>query len=144
VAGPFDHIACCIDDSGASRQALAQASALRDLGPGRLSIVHVTSFPLLTQSDPEHGSVVDPADIEAEARRWLERQATQVPGAEAVLLHGSPPAAVCEWAREARPDLIVAGAYHGWAERTLVGSFAAFVARFAPCPVLPVREPPDR
>lgn len=56
------------------------------------------------------------------------------------LLHEHPAAeAAMAWAREAHPDLIVAGAHRGPLERALLGSFAAHIAREAPCPALLTR-----
>lgn len=51
----------------------------------------------------------------------------------------SPESAVLEWAEDGEPDLIVAAAHRGHLERTLHGSFAARIARDAPCPVLVTR-----
>jgi hypothetical protein len=54
-----------------------------------------------------------------------------------VLLTGDPDAeVVCDWARRARVDLLVAGVYRGAAARALYGSFAHHLAYHAPCPVL--------
>jgi nucleotide-binding universal stress UspA family protein len=131
---PYAHIACCIDDSPASIRALAEARRLRALGPGRLSLVHVTPRALIEQTVPG-----GPRDIAEDDRRWLGAIAREVPGAEALPLTGLPAEAAIEWAREARPDLMVAAAYRGPVERALLGSFAAHVAMEAPCPVLLTR-----
>jgi len=134
TTAPYAHIACCIDESEGAERALTEARRLRALGPGRLSVVTVAAYPLLVDGDGE-----DPDDIEAVAERWLERRMRDVPEGAPVLLHGFPPVAVCEWAREARPDLLVAGAHRSRVERALLGSFAAYLAHHAPCAVLLVR-----
>ena len=139
--GPYAHIACCLEDSAGSRLALAEARRLRALGPGRLSVVHVATDPLLFLDHEEDGTSVDPRDLQAASARWLEREMAEIPEGEPALLHGAPAAAVCAWAREARPDLIVAGAHRSRTERALLGSFAAHLAHHAPCPVLLVRPP---
>jgi nucleotide-binding universal stress UspA family protein len=131
---PYEHIACCIDDSEGAAHALAEARRLRALGLGRLSVVTVAAYPLLAPDGAEH-----PEDIEVSAERWLVGRMRDVPEGEPVLLHGFPPVAVCEWAREARPDLLVAGAHRSRVERALLGSFAAHLAHHAPCAVLLVR-----
>jgi nucleotide-binding universal stress UspA family protein len=73
-------------------------------------------------------------------QRWLEEEAASAPDAELALLGpGHAPSAVCEWARAAGVDLLVAGANRTFLERVLLGSFAGYLARHAPCPVLLVR-----
>ncbi|MCU0306897.1 MAG: universal stress protein [Thermoleophilia bacterium] len=134
----FPHIACCIDDSSAAAVAIAEARRLRDLEPGRLTLVHAARWPL-GPSGGFGGWVPDRERLVSAARDWLAARAAEVPGAETALVCGHPPAAVCEWAEEARPDLLVVASHRGAVERALLGSFAAFVAHHAPCPVLLVR-----
>jgi nucleotide-binding universal stress UspA family protein len=136
---PYRHIACCVDDSEGSRLAVAAARRLRALGPGRLSLVHVTGRPLAYDVDASGASRPDPGDITQAAGRWLEGLATEVPGAEAVLLQGEPARAVCAWASGADVDLLVASAHRGRVERAVRGGFASRLARHAPCQVLLVR-----
>ena len=62
-----------------------------------------------------------------------------VAGAELVLLSGLAAGGVCDWAREACPDLLLAGAHRGRRDRLTLGSFAGCVAYHAPCNVLLVR-----
>ena len=137
---PYAHIACCIDDSQASMQALAAARELRRLGTGRLSLVHVAPRPLLFTTGPHGEPVPDPADLWTTEGDWLRAQVR--PQEEPVLLEGVPPTAVCEWARTADVDLIVAAAHRSAMERALLGSFAAQLAHHAPCSVLLVRGSP--
>ena len=136
---PYGHIAVCIDRSDASLATLAEARALRAaLGPGRLTIVHVAPWPLLYTG--EAGAwAPDPADIESAAREWLEGIAADVSEGEGALLDGYPPAAVCEWAGTNEVDLIVAASHRGLVERVLLGSFAGYLARHAPCSVVLTR-----
>ena len=136
---PYRHIAVCIDRSDASSATLTEARALRAaVGPGRLSIVHVAPWPLLYTG--EAGAwAPDPADIESAAREWLETVAPDVPEGEGVLLDGYPPAAVCEWAADHEVDLIAAASHRGLVERVLLGSFAGYLVRHAPCSVLLTR-----
>jgi len=134
----YRHIACCIDDSGASSRALAEAVRLRSFGPGRLSIVHVAPYPRAFASGPG-AMVVDCFSLVESARDWLEQRAAMVPGSDPVLLEGPPPGVVCEWAEGEAVDLLVAGTHRGPVQRVLLGSFAGHLVRHAPCPVLLVR-----
>jgi len=131
-----EHLLCCVDDSEASRAALAEAVRLRDaLGAGALSVLHVRApgLNLGVYAAPAAGEI-DPAEEE-----WLIRVAASAPGARPVLLDclmcDPPVEAVC-WAKANEVDLIVAASHHGAVARTLLGSFAGYVARHAPCPVL--------
>jgi universal stress protein F len=135
----YRHIVVCIDRSDASMASLSEARALRAVvGPGRLSIVHVAPWPLLYTG--EAGAwAPDPEDIASAAREWLDQAAAAVPEAESVMLDGYPPAAVCEWAQENDVDLIVAASHRGLVERVLLGSFAGYLVRNAPCSVLLTR-----
>jgi len=137
--GLYAHIACCIDDSSASELALTEARRLRAMGTGRLSVIHVGSEP------PDYGLAgagTVRAEFLAEQQAWFESQVR--PDESAVLLTGAPAGrAVCEWAAiDGHPDLIVAAAYRGLWERVALGSFAADLARHAPCSVLLVRATP--
>lgn len=138
AGAPYAHIACCVDDSPASTRALAEARRLRALGPGRLSLVHVSPRPLIEAPAPGAPPGA-PRDVADDERAWLQATAAGVAGAEPVALTGPAAGAAMDWAREAGPDLIVAAAHRGRVERALLGSFAAHVAREAPCPALLTR-----
>ena len=140
MTAPYAHIACCVDDTPAAEVALVEARRLRALGPGRLTLVHAGPVPLMMNRGDE-GWVVDPRDLSVTERTWVEDLARSVPGAEPVYLTGHPPAAVCAWAEEAGPDLLVAASSKGALKRVILGSFAAYIATHAPCPVLLVRPP---
>lgn len=144
----FPHIAVCVDNSEASSGALAEAWRLkRSLGAARFSLVHVIPSPMVVAG---HGAiwVQDPGEIAAGARRWLDEIGAAHPGAEVVLLDGYPQAEVCDWALEAEVDLLVAASSRGMFDRVLLGSFAGYLARHAPCSVLLTRphaaRDPDR
>src|SRR5262249_4611123 len=102
----YRHIACCIDDSGASSRALAEAVRLRSFGPGRLSIVHVAPYPRAFASGPG-AMVVDCFSLVESARDWLEQRAAMVPGGDPVLLEGPPPGVVCECAEGEAVDMVI-------------------------------------
>ena len=135
----FTHIAVCVDNSEASSVALDEAWRLkRSLGPGRFSLVHVIPSPMVVAG---HGAiwVQDPGEIAAGAKEWLDELAAAHPGAEVVLLDGYPQAEVCDWALEANVGLLVASSSRGMFDRVLLGSFAGYLARHAPCSVLLTR-----
>lgn len=135
---PYDHIAVCIDDSDPSKLALAEGRRLFGLGASRLRVVHVVQSPLVF-SGGWGGWVPDPDQLNEGARMWLQEQVKGVDGADPVLLEGYPPATVADWARVERVDLLIAAAHRGVVQRALLGSFAAYLAHHAPCPVLLVR-----
>jgi nucleotide-binding universal stress UspA family protein len=139
VTPPFPHIACCIDDSRASEEALARALALRDATGADLTLVHAGPFPLLVD-EVDGVQVVRREDLNADARAWLERRGREVPGAATAFLEGLAGPAICEWAGENDVDLLVTGAGHGRLEGLLLGSVSRHVVDHAPCPVLVVRR----
>lgn len=135
---PYRHIACCIDRSEASKGVLVEATRLRDLGPGRLSIVHASDWGILFGAYPGVAAT-DPELIRSDSKRWLDEVVAATPGSEGVFLDGYPAAAVCEWAGGAGVDLLVASSSRGLVERVLLGSFAGYLTRHAPCSVLLTR-----
>ena len=134
---PYEHIACCVEDSPGSRRALEEARRLRAFGPRQLTIVHVAPSPIVYG---ESLALPPVDDITNAASTWLNTEFEHVAGAELVLLSsGHAAGSVCDWAREACPDLLVAGAHRGRLDRLTLGSFAGYVAYHAPCNVLLVR-----
>jgi nucleotide-binding universal stress UspA family protein len=138
VDTPYHHIACCVDRSEISESILGEAKRLRALGPGRLSIVHVSEWGILFGAYPGVAAT-DPEFIRQDSRRWLDAIVAANPGCEGVFLDGYPPAVVCEWAEGAGVDLLVASSSRGLVARVLLGSFAGYLARHAPCAVLLTR-----
>ena len=138
----FTHIAVCLDNSEASSAALDEAWRLtRSVGPVRFSLVHVIPSPSVIAG---HGAmwVQDPSEIAAGAKEWLDAAVAAHPGAKVVLLGGYPQAEVCDWARDENVDLLVASSSRGMFDRVLLGSFAGYLARHAPCSVLLTRPHP--
>lgn len=135
---PYDHIAVCIDDSEPSQLALAEGRRLFELGASRLRVVHVVQSPLVFAGG-WGGWVPDPDQLTEGARIWLQEQVKDIDGADPVLLEGYPPATVTDWAKVEGVDLVIAAAHRGVVQRALLGSFAAYLAHHAPCPVLLVR-----
>lgn len=135
----YEHIGCCTDGRPGARPVIAEAARLRAAGPGRLSLVHVVQWPL-PYATGFGGWVPGGADIRADARRRVEEQAADVPGAEAVLLEGRhPEETIAEWAQDEGVDLLVVGATRTRLERATLGSFADRLLELAPCEVLVIR-----
>ncbi len=138
---PFRHIAVCVDGSEPSMRALDEARSLAHLGAETLSIVHVIQWPL-SHIAMGYALVPDPTTTFVEAEEWLRDLVASTGQANGILLKGDPASAACEWAREAKPDLIVASSHRGLGERILLGSFAKYVAYHSPCEVLLTRPHP--
>lgn len=138
MTAPYRHIACCVERSPVSQSVIDEAVTLRALGPGRLSIVHVSDWGLAFGATAGMGAI-DMSRIEAEADQWLDGVVAATPGAEKVLLEGYPPTAVCDWAADAGVDLLIASSSRGLVDRVLLGSFAGYLTRHAPCSVLLTR-----
>jgi nucleotide-binding universal stress UspA family protein len=132
---PYLHIACCVEDSKGSRRAVEEARRLRSFALGRLTLLHVTPAPIVYGESLALPPVDDITNV---ASAWLTEEFAHIAG-ELVLLSGHAASSVCDWAREARPDLLIAGAHRGHLDRLTLGSFAGYVAYHAPCNVLLVR-----
>lgn len=138
MSAPYSHIACCLERSAASERALVEARRLRALGPGRLSIVHVLESGVASVA-PQ--TIAYSREYPDDLGRWLQTEVRGEDEHPVLLEHGDPARAVCEWAKEARPDAIVAAAHRGALERLMIGSFAGYLAYHSPCPVILVPVP---
>jgi nucleotide-binding universal stress UspA family protein len=142
---PYGHIAVCVEQqSDMSRRSLDAARELRALGPGRLTLVHSLAAPVIYPTLPGSGVqtwIPDPMEYRGAAEAWLAEMA--LPDEETLVLDGHAAEAACHWAADANVDLMVAAAHRGLVDRMLLGSFAVYLARHAPCAVLLVRPAPD-
>ena len=137
----YPHIAVCVDRSEPAMNAFRDAIRLRDdSGAERLSVVHVAPWPMVYAGEAA-GWAPNQKDIEDSAALWLEETIGETPGATAVLLDGYPPVAVCDWAADNDVSLLIAASHRGLVERVLLGSFAGYLVRHAPCSVLLTRTP---
>ena len=131
----YSHIACCVEESRGSHLALAEASRLRALTPGRLSVVHVLEVTPVVVA-PESPWVLLDDGAEETMTEWL-RELVGASGGDPVMLHGGSPAATaCAWAESESVDLLVVGALRGRLERVLRGDFTGWVVAHARCSVL--------
>ena len=134
---PYSRIACCVDRDPMARRVIEEARALAGGAPFR--VVHAVAPPHSLVSGP-FAYVAPIVELRSEAEAWLTDLVSDLPEAEPVLLEGSPAREICQWARTARADLIVAAAYRSRMERAMLGGFAAHIAYHAPCSVLLVHH----
>ena len=130
---PYEHIVCCVDESGASKAALARA---RTLGARKLTLVHVMSLPVV-YSFPVFGYVPEPPELRGQVEEWIRGLVR--PGEDWFVGDGHAATVACEFAAANGADLMVAGAHRGFVDRVLLGSFAGHLSHHAPCDVLLVR-----
>ena len=140
---PYRRIACCVDDSDASRAALAEAARVAALLGARLDVVHAAAMPFTVRAS--WSALAQMEDAFSDRKRWLAEQCRDLEGARARPLfgYGYPPAMVCDWAARSQVDLLVAASHRGVVERMLLGSFASYLAHHAPCSVLLLRPAPS-
>ncbi len=139
MSTPYPHVAVAIDHSEASLAALRLAGRLAADG-AHLSVLHVVA-PI-----PKYHAIagqvipVSPGARHA-AELWLTGLASELPGADAVLIEGTHAGdEIVRWSEENHPDLIVLAPHEGLLSRALAGSIVSFVLQHAPVPVLVVRQ----
>jgi nucleotide-binding universal stress UspA family protein len=87
-----------------------------------------------------HVAYGPPHDATPARPAWLDAAASEAGGHPVVLVNlGVPAAAVSEWAAGARVDLIVCASANDGLRERILGSFAGYLARRAPCSVLLTR-----
>ncbi len=147
-AAPFElkHLLIPIDFSPCSRKALRYALAFARQFRARLTLLHVIPTNYFVGS--EFGPVDFPlpeAELREGSARELAAMAAREVGKAApvatVVRQGQPVHEVVRFAQEADADLIILST-HGRTglKHVLMGSVAENVVRYAPCPVLVVRE----
>jgi nucleotide-binding universal stress UspA family protein len=138
MTAAFRHIAVPVDDSDASRRALAEARRLRTFGGGRLTVLHVVQWP--PPFSTGYGIQLNLEEMTSGARQWLGELTADVDEGTGVVLHGHPAGEVVAWAERNAVDLLVCAPHHGLAHRVALGSFAHHLVNHAPCPVLVLRS----
>ena len=134
------------DFSEASRQALPVAAELATQFGASITLAHV--FPATLPAEWSHlGILFEQKRLTAETREQLARFREQVLPAtlpvETRVLEGGPANEIAKLAIDSAADLIImathgrTGLKHFW-----LGSTAEHVIRYAPCPVLVVRDRP--
>lgn len=129
------------DFSPPSEAALRYGRALAGRFGATLHVLHAVENPFLRPI------AANPADVEANAHRAIERRFTRADRQElrvrsVVEISDSPAEAISDYARASNIDVIVIGTHGRSAmSRLMVGSVAEHVVRTASCPVLTVRHP---
>jgi len=137
---PGPHVACVLDGSEASLDALAVARS--ECGAmGRLSVVLVDRWASLALCCTE--LAIDAVLLREGGEAWLRERLDQAgrSDADVVVLDPGRPGGLRRWAVSARPDLIVTVERRGVA-RLLWGRLAGGLSRNAPCPVLVIAQRP--
>ena len=144
----FKRIMVASDLSKVSRGAFNTAIEFATSRGAELFIVHVIApiSPLVPEQFIQPGIL---ETIEADARRWAERQLLRLAAAarksgirvKVLLLSGDPADQIIRAARAHHADLIVVGTHgrRGFS-KMMLGSVAEHVLRTAPCPVVTVRR----
>ena len=138
------------DFAPASETALRYGRELARAFQASLEVMHVTenlyllastgfgdaSFPVGIQEDLERDAAQETERLLTdEDRRDLRAKAVSV-------THNTPAAAIVDYARDCKADLIVVGTHgRGALGHVFLGSVAERVVRLAPCPVLTVHSP---
>lgn len=143
--GRIQRILVPVDFSENSRKAVTYATAFARQFGATLTFLHVVQ---INYAYGELGAI-DFSALEREMRTGAQRELDSLLAAmkaqglesEALLREGSPVKIITEVAREIRSDLLVVST-HGYTglKHVLMGSIAEHVVRYAPCPVLVVRQ----
>jgi nucleotide-binding universal stress UspA family protein len=144
------NILVATDFSEPSDAALAYGRALARTFGATLHVVHVVdNVPTLVYGAEAYAVSMPELQQEVEnaARRQLadllvDNDRPPLPARPVLLTSNAPAAAIVDYAKRERVDLIVAGTHgRGGVAHLLMGSVAERVVRTAPCPVLTVRHP---
>ena len=137
----FERIVIGVEESPESLVALRQAARLLE-PDGRLVLTAVADVELAVQAGWAATQVLK--DIKSEARTALSAAWAEAPGAEAVLLDGTPADALLKTVRHQGAEVVAVGTHGG--SRTkgiLLGSVATRMLHEAPCSVLIARPSTD-
>jgi len=138
------------DFSEPSDAALLYGRELATKYGATLHVLHVAQNIYLTTFGAENYTAVLPdlqQQIEDDARRYLhelliDSDRSGPPTVPVILTSASPAIAIVDYAKDHNVDIIVMGTHgRGALAHVVMGSVAERVVRFAPCPVLTVRQP---
>jgi len=138
------------DFGPASETALNYGRALARQFDASLHVIHVMPTVAVTAAT-EYGFAGIPIDYEAEIEETARKRTAELLTEEdrrllaatsTMVRHNTPAAAIVEYAKANRVDLIVVGTHgRGAFAHLFMGSVAERVVRAAPCPVLAVQNP---
>jgi nucleotide-binding universal stress UspA family protein len=139
-----------LDFSTSSRRALDYAAGMALRFDAALHLVHVCEVPTMMTGSMDAYAIAysDWAlRLGEEAERELVKVTASLKARQVTteVLFGNPARAIVEAAEANAADLIVMGTHgHGAVMHLMMGNVAERVVRFAPCPVMTVREPRER
>jgi universal stress protein A len=143
--GRIQQILVPVDFSANARKSIAYASAFAKQFGAKVTYLHVIQ---VNYAYGEFGAV-DFTALEREMRASADKELANLAAAarsagleaETIVREGSPAKVIADVAREMRADLVVIST-HGYTglKHVLMGSIAEHVVRYAPCPVLVVRD----
>lgn len=143
--GQIRRILVPVDFSENSRKAVTYATAFARQFGATVTLLHVVQ---VNYAYGELGAI-DFSSLEREMRTGAQKELAALIDtlratgltAEAILREGSPVKIIAEVAREIAADLLIVST-HGYTglKHVLMGSIAEHVVRYAPCPVLVVRQ----
>lgn len=145
---PTRHIVVAVRDVTNGRRALQRALTFARPGKDIIHLVHARRLAdLVRVVEWLTPRWIDTDDEDSADARWLEALAVEARGnghlAQWAALSGAPGAAVADYAREVRSDLIVvATPREGLSRELFVGSTALSILRNATCAVLVARNDP--
>ena len=148
---PFSHILVPVDGSDASIHAGFVAMRIAATHQIPITFVYVVDRAVVERI-ASAGSASDDQtsrELEEKGRRYLTylAQQAQTKGlrADQVIRHGIPHSEIINLARECQVDLIAIGqSSRSGPRRAMIGSVAARVVEYAPCPVLVVKPSTSR
>ena len=128
-----------IDFSDCSKKALRYAIPFARQFEAEITLLNVIQYPVgAVELMIGYGQIVD------ESKKALDTQWAEIKGlvpSRTVLREGNPPVEIVRAATELDSDLIILSTHgHSGLAHVLLGSTAERVVRYAPCPVLVVRE----
>jgi nucleotide-binding universal stress UspA family protein len=139
----FHHVLAPVDFEPCSQAALDTAVDLARAFEARLTVLHAWDIPAAAYSGRFAPTPEIWTSLGKAARQTLDAAMTRVreraPGAEALLLQGSPASEILAAIEGTKADLVVLGTHgrHGLS-RFVLGSVAEKVVRASPVPVLTV------
>jgi universal stress protein A len=142
----FKKILCPIDYSECSAKALRYASGMALKDSARLYLMHVVDKRVFDYGGPAYEAMPAPdpdavARLEGKLKESVPKEVVGDIQIETLVTTGIPVEEILKAARDKEVDVIVMGT-HGRTglAHTVMGSVAENVVRYAPCPVLTVRQ----
>jgi nucleotide-binding universal stress UspA family protein len=127
------HVLCAVDNSGASRRALAWVSRMARCFGSQVTVLHVRQ-----RETPGQAASNAIEDLPAWVPASMRRECTL----ECVVREGEPAHEIVALARELETGMLVMGTQHRLFHGvSVIGNTTAIAVRHAPCPVLTVIGP---